>query len=221
MLELSVNHREKIGNLKSLRKGGIMPAIMYGKKQEATPISMTQADFVKIWKKAGESTVVTLKTDDGKAYDALIHEVDFDPVTDLPRHADFYVFDKDHKLEIDVPLEFVGVSAGVKEHGGLLVKVLHELKIEAMPKDLPHQVEVDISSLAEIGSQILAKEISLPSGVTLLENSEEVVALIAEPKEEEETPSEPVDLSSIEVEKKGKEAKEGGEAEEGEEKSAE
>ncbi len=216
MLELSVNHREKIGNLKSLRKGGIMPAIMYGKKQEATPISMTQADFVKIWKKAGESTVVTLKADDGKVYDALIHDVDFDPTTDLPRHADFYVFDKDHKLEIDVPLEFVGVSAGVKEHGGLLVKVLHELKIEAMPKDLPHNIEVDISLLTEIGSQVLSKDLVLPAGVSLLENPEEVVALIAEPKEEEEAPSEPVDLSSIEVEKKGKEAKEGegeGEAE--------
>lgn len=220
MLELSVNHREKIGNLKTLRKGGIMPAVMYGKKQKAAPISINQTDFIKVWKKAGESTVVTLRSGDGKAFDALIHDVDLDPVTEMPRHADFYVFDKDHKLEIDVPLEFTGISAGVKEHGGLLVKVLHELKIEAMPKDLPHQIDVDISSLDAIGSQILAKDIALPNGVTLLENPEEVVALVAEPKEEE-APSEPVDLSSIEVEKKGKEAKDGEDARTEEEKTSE
>src|SRR5690606_12821407 len=142
---------------------------------------------------------------------------DIDPVSHTPRHADFYVFDKDHKLEIDVPLEFVGVAPGVKDQGGLLVKVLHELKIESLPSNLPHQIEVDISSLTELNSQILAKDIKLPTGVELKENPEEVVALVAEPKEEEPEP-EPVDLSSIEVEKKGKEkdaeegAEEGGES---------
>lgn len=208
-MELKVAKREKIGNLDSLRKEGLMPAVFYGKKEDSTPIAIIQTDFIKVWKKAGESTVITLKSADGKSLDALIQEVDFDPVTDMPRHADFYVFDKDHKLEVDIPLEFIGVSPGVKEQGGLLVKVMHELKIEAMPKDLPHQIDVDISVLSEIGSQILAKDLKLPTGVSLIENPEEVVALISEAKEEEEEESVPVDLSSIEVEKKGKEAKEG------------
>ncbi len=214
MLELKVQKREKKGNLEKLRKEGFMPAVFYGKKEESTPISIPQAAFLKAFKEAGESTVVTLKHEEGSV-DTLIHDVDFDPVTGTPRHADFYVFEKGHKLEIDVPLEFVGVAPGVKDLGGLLVKVLHELKIEALPTNLPHQIEVDISSLLEIGSQILAKDLKLPEGVTLLDGEDEVVALVAAPKEEEEEEVAPVDLSAIEVEKKGKEktAEEGGEAE--------
>ncbi|OHA88485.1 MAG: hypothetical protein A2741_00550 [Candidatus Zambryskibacteria bacterium RIFCSPHIGHO2_01_FULL_43_27] len=222
MLELHIKPREKKESLESLRESGMLPAVYYGKKQESTPVSVSSVEFLKVWGKAGESTVVTLKGE-GEPVDALIHEIDFDPVSGKPRHADFYVFDKDKKIEISVPLEFVGVSAGVKDLGGMFVKVIHELKIEALPKDLPHQIEVDIAPLAEIGNQILAKDIKLPAGVTLLVGPEEVVALVAEPKKEEEVEVAPVDLSAIEVEKKGKEAKEGEEgaeapAETGEEK---
>ena len=208
MLELYIKPREKKTDLEALRESGLIPAVYYGKKQESTSVSVSTTEFLKIWEKAGESTVVTLKGESGSV-DALIHEIDFDPVSGKPRHADFYVFDKDKKIEISVPLEYVGVSAGVKDLGGMFVKVMHELKIEALPKDLPHQIEVDISSLTEIGSQILAKDIKLPSGVTPLFGPEEVVALIAEPKKEEEVEVAPVDLTAIEVEKKGKEAKEG------------
>jgi large subunit ribosomal protein L25 len=159
---------------------------------------------VKVWKEAGESSVVTLETPDG-TQESLIHDVDLDPITGAPRHADFYVFEKGHKLEIDIPLEFTGVSPAVKDLGGTLVKVLHSLKIEAMPKDLPHNITVDISSLLTFEDQILAQSIKLPTGVELKENPEEVVALVSPPREEKEEESAPIDLSSIEVEKKGKE----------------
>lgn len=183
-----------------------MPAVLYGKKQSSIPISISYRDFLKVWKKAGESAVVTLKEKDGKTFDALIHDVDIDPVTGSPRHADFYVFEAGHRVRVSVPLEFVGVAPGVKDHGGLLVKVLHEFKVEAMPKDLPVQLEVDISKLEAIGNQLLAKDIAMPAGVTALESPDEITALVAEPKKEkEEAPAEPVDLSAIEVEKKGKE----------------
>lgn len=191
-----------------MRKGGILPAVFYGKKEPSTPISLLKTDFLKVWKEAGESTVVKLDGEGGSV-DTLIHDVDFDPVTGVPRHADFYVFDKDLKLQVDVPLEFVGVAPAVKDFGGLLVKVLFEIKIEALPMNLPHQIEVDISPLTEIGSQLLAKDMVLPTGVMLAENPEEVVALVSAPKEEEPEEVAPVDLSAIEVEKKGKEAKEG------------
>jgi large subunit ribosomal protein L25 len=203
MLELNVQKRDKKVNLEKLRKEGFLPAVFYGKKEDSTPIKISQADFLKAFREAGESTVITLKHEGG-SLDTLIQDVDFDPVTGIPRHADFYAFEKGHKLEVDVPLEFTGIAPGVKELGGLLVKVLHELKIEALPTNLPHQIEVDISSLSEIGSQILAKDIKLPEGVTLLDDEDEVVVLVAAPKEEEEEAA-PVDLSAIEVEKKGKE----------------
>jgi large subunit ribosomal protein L25 len=208
MLEFKVEKRGEKDQLDTLRKKGMIPAVYYGKKQESTPVSVPFVDFLKVWKKAGESTVVTLKDGD-ESHDSLIHDIDLDPVTGNPRHADFYVFEKGHKLKISVPVEFIGTAPGVKDLGGVFVKVMHELKIEAMPKDLPHQIDVDISTLEAIGSQILAKDVKMPQGVDLLENIEEVVALIAEPKKEEEVEVAPIDLSSIEVEKKGKEAKEG------------
>jgi large subunit ribosomal protein L25 len=181
-----------------------MPAVFYGKKETSTPISVSKVDFLKAWQTAGESSVITLETPEG-VKESLIHDVDFDPVTGSPRHADFYVFEKGHKVKVDIPLEFVGVAPAVKDLGGILVKVLHAVNIEAMPKDLPHNIEVDISGLSSFESQVLAKDLVMPAGVTLLENEEEVVALVSAPREEKEEESAPIDLSAIEVEKKGKE----------------
>lgn len=204
MLSLKVQKRDLNSDLAKMRKEGSMPAVFYGKKEASTPITMSQVEFMKAWKHAGESTVVTLNLD-GESVDALIHQVDFHPISSMPLHADFYVFDKNKKITIDVPLEYVGVASGVKDFGGLLVKVLHEIKIEALPSNLPHQIDVDISPLTAIGSQILVKDLVLPTGVSLIENGEDVVALVSAPKEDEPEESAPVDLSAIEVVKKGKE----------------
>lgn len=194
-------------NITALRNSGRMPAVYYGKKQASTPVSVSVVEFLKVLKKAGESTVVTLKTKEG-VLDSLIYDVDRDPITGAPRHADFYVFEKGQKIKVKIPLEFTGVSPAVKELGAVLVKVLREVEIEATPKDLPHILHVDISKLTTFESQVLAKDISLPEGVTLVAKPDEVIASVYEPKEEV-VETAPVDLSAIEVEKKGKEAKEG------------
>lgn len=207
MLKLSVENRDKTQKSVILRKAGKMPAVFYGKKEKSTPIIISKADFKKVWKEAGESSVIDLVGKNIEA-EALIYDVDLDPVTDEPRHADFYVFEKGKKIEINVPLEFTGVAPAVKDMGGTLVKVMHEIEIEALPKDLPHNISVDISSLINFDSQILAKDIKLPQGVTLVAKPEEVIASVYETKEEVEEAA-PVDLASIEVQKKGKEAKEG------------
>jgi large subunit ribosomal protein L25 len=88
------------------------------------------------------------------------------------------------------------------------MKILHDLKVKAEPANLPHQIEVDISSITALEGQILAKDIVLPKGVELSENPEEVVATVATPKEEKVEETAPVDLSQIEVEKKGKQEEE-------------
>ncbi|MHB1330541.1 MAG: 50S ribosomal protein L25 [Minisyncoccota bacterium] len=205
MLSLKAEIRDIKTDTDTIRKAGGMPAVFYGKKEKSTPITVSKTDFLKTWKQAGESSVVSLQTSEG-AVESLIHEIDFDPITGSPRHADFYVFEEGHKVEIEVPLEFTGVSSAVKDLGGTLVKVIYNLEIEAVPKDLPHSIEVDISSLTSFESQILVKDVALPSGVTFLNNPEDVVALVSAPREEkEEEVAAPVDLSTIEVEKKGKE----------------
>ncbi len=208
MLSLNVETRDTSVNLADLRKKGTVPAVFYGKKEKSTPIAIKLSDFLKVWKKAGESSVVVLKQTNGEELEALIHDVDLDPVTETPRHADFYVFEKGHKIEVDIPIEFIGVAPAIKDLGGTLVKVLRELKVEAMPKDLPREIVVDISSLATFENQIIAKDIKLPEGVNLVSGFDEVVALVAEAKEEVEEVSAPVDLSAIEVEKKGKKEEE-------------
>ncbi|MBI1974631.1 MAG: 50S ribosomal protein L25 [Candidatus Zambryskibacteria bacterium] len=204
MLTLKAEGRDVKTKPEAIRKTGRIPAVFYGKKEASTPISIRKIDFLKVWDEAGESSVVTLDTDDG-IKESLIQDVDIDPITGNPRHADFYVFEKGHKLEVKLPIEFTGISPAVKDLGGTLVKVLHELKIEAMPKDLPHNLEIDVSSLVQFGDQILAKDIPLPEGVELKEYPEEVAVTVAAPREEKEEETVPIDLSAIEVEKKGKE----------------
>src|SRR3989338_1471597 len=202
MITLEAQARDASANLDTLRKEGKIPAVFYGKKTASTPITLARKDFIKVWHSAGESGVVTIKTPT-ESVDTLIKDVDLDPVTDIPRHADFYVFEKGKKIEVSVPLDFVVSSPAVKDLGGALVKTLHELKISADPQHIPHHIEVNISSLIDFSSQIFASQIELPEGVDLVERPTEVVASAAAPKEEEVEEA-PVDLSTIEVVKKGK-----------------
>ncbi len=214
MFELKTEARDVKVNPKILREKGKLPAVFYGRKEKSTPVSLNPIDFKKVWKEAGESSIVTLKTDKGEL-GAIIHEVQFDPVKDEPVHVDFYIVEQDKLIEVEVPLEFIGVSPAVNDLGGVLVKVLHELEIEALPKDLPHSLTADISALAELNSHITAGDISLPSGVRLKTKESDIVALISEARKEEEIekPPEAIDMSAIEVEKRGKEEIEGAEAE--------
>lgn len=207
MITLTAEKRNLKDSIEALSEGGKIPAVFYGPKEKSTPITVLTKDFIKAFRVAGESSVIILK-EGGNDHETLIYDVDFHPLTGAPRHADFYVIEKGKKVKVHVPLIFEGVSSAVKDMAGILVKVLRELEIEASPKDLPHEVKVDIGSLTELSSVIMAKDIKLPSGVTLIAHPEEIVASIAVAKEEVEEVK-PVDMSAIEVEKKGKEAKEG------------
>lgn len=146
---------------------------------------------------------------------ALIHEVQVDPVTDEPIHVDFLVIDMKKKIRVKVPLVFTGVSNAVKNGIGNLVKVLHEIEIEALPADLPHNFSVDVSKLETLESVIIVSDIKLPTGVVVITNGNDVVAsIVAQVEEKEEVVVAP-DLSAIEVEKKGKKDLPAGEVGEG------
>lgn len=206
MFTIKAKKRDISANLEILRKGGEMPAVFYGMGKESTPISVSIIDFKKIWRDAGESSTITVSTPEGDL-NTLIHDVQVNPITDEPIHADFLVIDVNKAIQVNVPVEFEGVSNAVKGGLGTLVKVLHEVEIEALPKDLPHNLVVDISKLETVDDQILVSDIVLPKGVTMITPVEEVVASIALQKEEVEE-SAPIDLSAIEVEKKGKKEEE-------------
>jgi len=202
MLTLKV---EKRGDARApaLRRAGSIPAVVYGAHHESTSITVPAVAFQKVLREAGEATIVSL-TGLGAELPTLIHDVDLDPLTSHPRHVDFYAVTKGEKVEVAIPLVFIGVSPAV-EAGANLVKVMHEVEVEADPMNLPHNIEVDLSVLMAINDQIRASDLKLPSGVELMSEPKDVVALVQEIVEEKEEVVVPADIGSIEVEKKGKE----------------
>ena len=210
---LTATKRSKTDKLAFIRSNGMIPAVIYGAQVENQPISVLSSNFLKILKIVGETSTLVIEIEGATEkekptkVDVLIHEVQVDPVKGFPVHVDFLAIDMNKPVEVTIPIEFIGLAKAEKDGLGTLVKVLHELDIEALPKDLPHNIEVDVSGLATLEDKIHVKDIKLPKGVTLITDGEEVVALVAAVKEEVEEV--PVDLSSIEVEKKGKKEEEG------------
>lgn len=207
MISLEVKQRSVKESPAKLRRGGFLPAVMYGRDDKATPITVDMRTFDKVFKTAGESTIINL-TGEGEGKQALIHEVAFDAVTGRPIHVDFYLIAKGQTVTVSVPLEFTGSSPAVKDQGGILVKVMHDLEIEVPPQDLPSSIEVDTSKLVALDSQILVGDLKIPASAKVSVPMDEVVAMISVAKDEpvEEAP---MDISQIEVEKKGKTEEEG------------
>lgn len=212
---LTATKRSKNDNLGVIRSNGMIPGVVYGVRVENTLISVPTASFEKILKIAGESSTILLeikgdetKKELSKKIDVLIHDIQVDPVKGFPIHVDFLAIDMNKPVKVTIPVEFTGVARAEKDGLGNLVKVMHEVEVEALPKDLPHNVVVDISTLLVLDAQIHIKDIVLPKGVKMITDLNEVVALIA-PIKEEKVEETSVDLSSIEVEKKGKKEEEG------------
>ena len=202
MLTLSVQKRGK-ERAPALRRAGFIPAVVYGAHHASMPITVAASAFLKVLREAGEATIVSL-SGLGEPLPTLIHDVDLDPLTNQPRHVDFYAVTKGEKVEVNIPLAFVGTSPAV-EAGANLVKVLHEIEVEADPMNLPHTIEVDLSALKAINDRIHVRDLVLPTGVELLGEPEEVIVLVQEVVEEKEEVPVAADIASIEVEKKGRE----------------
>jgi large subunit ribosomal protein L25 len=206
-MELAVTKRDSAKNTNTLRSEGVLPAVIYGRSQESTPISIDRKTFEKVFKAAGESTVLTLTGLDGTKQ-ALIQQVDVHPVTGTPVHADFYAIEKGQTVTVSVPIEFEGVAPAVKELGGILTKVMHELEIEVDATELPQAFHIDISVLKTLDDQIKVSDLKLPKSAKLSIDPDEVVAMISVAQDE---PAEPVvaDISAIEIsEDRGKKEEE-------------
>lgn len=189
MLTLEAKKRTETGRkVNALRKQGFIPAVVYGYKAEVQSISIPIKAFKKALAEAGESTLLILNVE-GKDFNVLIHDVSLDPVKDQPIHADFLAVQMDKEVHTKVELEFIGESIAVKQEGGVLVKVMHEIEVSALPKDLPHTIEVDLNELRAIGDRIFVSNLSAPN-VKFLAPSDEVVALIDAPRTEEELKAE-------------------------------
>lgn len=207
MNSLSAEPRTIVGKSSAkLAKDGRLPAVVYGPKQEPMSVSLARLELEAFLRHGGESTVIDL-TGLGKPIQALIHHIDRDPVTSVPRHVDLYAVEKGAKVTVTIPLSFVGESEAVRL-GANLVKVLHEIEVESAPANLPTEIEVDITALAAIDDRITVADLTVPAGVEILVDGEEVVAIAQAIQEEVEEESAAPDMDAIEVEKKGKDEQE-------------
>ena len=162
-----------------------MPAVVYGENVPSQSIAVPFKDFEKVYKEAGESTLVTLEVD-GKSYNVLINDIAHDPLRGKPLHADFYAVRMDKEIRTKVPIEFFGESPAVKNDAGILVKVMQELEVEALPKDLPHELRVNLSGLQKFEDRLWVKDVLLPHGVKILADAEDIIALVEPPRSETE-----------------------------------
>lgn len=206
-MELGVVTRDTSGKkVKILRQEGLVPAEFYGHGMKNETLSVKADEFRKVFKEAGENTIVNLVLD-GKKLPALIYAVQADPLTGETTHIDFYGVRMDEKIQTHIPIEFTGESPAVKERGAVVNKTLQEVEVEALPADLPHSFIVDISSLADIGSTIYVKDLVIPKGVkVILEPEMPVVGISAPRKEEEVVAPVAADLSEVKVESEEKKA---------------
>ncbi len=217
-IELKAESREVVGRkVRHLRSSGVMPAVMYGKGQESLALQVAVSDFEAAYKQAGESTLVYLHV--GKdVYPTIINDVARHPLTGQPMHADFYKVRLDQAIKANVPVVFVGESPAVKNLGGIFVRNVNELEVQALPADMPHEIEVDISKLAAFGDQITLGDITV-ANAKLIGGADEIIATVQEPKSEEELAAElaepTTDVSAVEEIKKEEKP-----AEEGEEEAA-
>lgn len=204
MTKLNAKLRDNSIKTHIIRENGEIPAVFYGFKKDATSLVVNSVDFTRVFREVGETSTIKLETSSG-SFDALIHEVQYDPITNRAIHVDFLSVDMTKEIEVDVPFEFVGEAPAVKA-GGILVKVMHEVKVSALPSKVPHSITIDVSGLETEESHIALKDVKFPEGVKVLEDMDAVVASITVAKEEVEVA--PVDLSTIEVEAKGKKEEE-------------
>jgi len=184
-VKLSARPRADIGrnSVKHLRSRGVVPAVIYGHKDQPANLEINTRDIAALLKRAiGENILVELDIA-GVPKLSLIQEVQHHPVRGDILHVDFLEVAMDEVLHTEVPLEPIGEADGVKNFGGLLEHSLRSLAIECLPKDLPELIRVDISALG-LNQSIHVRDLLLPEGVKATTYADITVFIVAEPKVE-------------------------------------
>ncbi len=179
-----------------------IPGVVYGPKQSPLMVTVDRKEFEKLFKTAGESTVIAL-TGLPAPVDVLVKEVAFAPTKGGIVHVDFYAIEKGKELVTHVPLHFVGEAPAAKS-GAVINKVLHEVTVSCQAADLPAHLEVNLSALVEVEAKLTVGDIVCPKGVRLMHEPDEVIALAEAVTEEVVEEAAPVDMAAIPVEQKGK-----------------
>ncbi len=187
---------EKKGDVKRMRKGGKIPAIMYGHKEKSRRICIEHRDFKKVLDVLKRETVTINLAVEGKEYLCLIKAIQHNPVTAELLHIDFQHIHKTEKIRASVPIHVVGEPPGVKE-GGILDQHLHEVKVRCLPTDIPARIDVDISNL-KLGQTIHLGAIQVPNVDFELSKETTVVSVLVPKVVVEVKPVEVVEEEKVE-----------------------
>ncbi|MBE0683047.1 MAG: 50S ribosomal protein L25 [Anaerolineales bacterium] len=167
----------------ALRRAGKLPAVIYGRHVEPIAISLDAHSTSLAMAKLTSSSLVTIELD-GREYPSLVRERQRNYIKGNLTHVDFLAVDLNEKIRATVRLEFVGISAAVKDFNGVLVKNLEKLEVECLPTDLPERITVDISALKQIGNGIRVRDMAISDNVRILNDEDEMIAVATAAKEE-------------------------------------
>lgn len=185
---LKADKREITGRkVKTLRKKGILPANVFGKKVKSLTLQVKLADFVNVFKKVGETGIVYLNEKP-----VLISNIQKNPVSGLPVHVDFYQVDLKEKVEADVPVELVGESSVEKQGLGTVVQYIDEVLVEALPTDLPEKFEINASTLVEVDQAVYVKDLKIDRSKVEIKLDAETILVKVEPPQKEKVAEAPV-----------------------------
>lgn len=219
ILVLESVKREVAGKkVASLRREEIIPGIVYGQEIKPEQVQVEYRNFEKLYRKAGESTLVDLKVDGKPAGKVLIYDIMRDPVSDRIIHVDFYRINLKKHITTGVKVVVEGIAPAVKDFGGILIQPMEELEIKCLPTDLAHEIKVDVSKLANLGDALHVKDLVVPASWEILIDPNVVVVQVVAPKAEEVAPTPavaavPAEGETVPVAEEGKDSKEGKEEE--------
>jgi large subunit ribosomal protein L25 len=192
-LELKATTRQLLGKrVRRLHREGKLAAVVYGHNATPTPLELDRLEFQKVFTKSGRTHLVDLIVDGGKTEKVLVREIQTHPRRLGPIHVDFYQVSLEEKIKVEVPVHLTGESAAVKRGDADILQPIHVLEVECLPTDIPAEFEVDLTPLAEIEAELRVSEISVPKGVTVLADPDELVVKIVHKRElkiEEEVPA--------------------------------
>lgn len=183
----------------ALRREGLLPAVVYGRRIESIPISLDMREASRILEKAASSALIVLDVD-GEQYYTLVREKQRNPVLGTFRHIDFQAVSLTEKVRANVAIQLIGEAPAVDMYFGILVSNLEQLSVESLPKNLPERIEVDLGSLQEIGDAIFVRDLSLPKGVEVLDDLNEIVVVVTASVQEEEIEAEEAAIEPSEPE---------------------
>lgn len=184
---LEAKHRlEKGRKTDYLRAQGLVPGVVYGVDTEPQMITLDRNQLVKMYRAAGESSVIELKIDNGEALHVLIQDYQLDPLRNDFTHVDFRSIDMTKEIEAEVDLEFIGESAAVKGLGGTLVRSRDTIAVRCLPTKLVRSISVDISVLATFDDVVRISDLNLPEGVVATDDAELTIAVVSPPRSEAE-----------------------------------